>query len=318
MSDGSVSTMEMLPNELILNICRHFTARELYRAFYGLNRRFSSIADNISDLHLTITNNESHEPVWLAFSRVIKLKIENAKQIDLYRFSNIRSLTWIRPSAVQLQKLCSFTYFAYLEQLRVYDIYDMPSAAHFHQFVFSNGFPRVRILSLSHINISSPWAISLCLRAINAQNVRDPHLYERILISCPNLTRLDFHMLRCIEIPMPVSFQHVNLKRLHCTGTLSSRSLENILAIVPGLMQFNINGSIREQPLVYFERLGNTLNVFLPHLNRFDCNFLFTGQYADLIKTRSFLEKFHPCFKHRMKFTKLSYGRIRIHTKSII
>ncbi|CAF4973694.1 unnamed protein product, partial [Rotaria magnacalcarata] len=72
MSDGSVSTMEMLPNELILNICMHFTVRELYRAFYGLNRRFNSIADNISDLHLTITSNEGHEPVWLAFSRVIK------------------------------------------------------------------------------------------------------------------------------------------------------------------------------------------------------------------------------------------------------
>ncbi|CAF3438384.1 unnamed protein product [Rotaria sp. Silwood1] len=98
---------------------------------------------------------------------------------------------------------------------------DTPSTAHFHQFIFSNGFPLVHKCNLSRINISYPWTLSPSLRGICVGIVDDSRLFERLLASCPNLTRLDLKGFQRIRIPL-LTFQHANLKRLHLTGSLPS------------------------------------------------------------------------------------------------
>jgi len=316
MSDNGPSTLEILPNELLLGICKHFTARELYRAFYGLNRRFRSIVDNISNLHLTMTENEFHEPIWLAFRRVIKLSVDRVEHIDLCRFSNIRSLEWISPFDAQTQQLYSSTYFAHLDHLSVYNMRDTLSTAYFHQFIFSNGFPLVSKCNLNRVNISLSWTLSPYLRAVSIGSVSDPLVFERILISCPNLTRFDFHLLGHIRIPPPSTFQHVNLKRLYLTGTLSSQLVSHIAARVPALVLLNVGKWIlREKPIIYFQHLSNIFNAFLPYLSQFDCDFVCNGEYDHFRNIGPILEQLHPCFTHRLQFTKLDYNRIRISTK---
>jgi hypothetical protein len=291
MSDNGLSTMEMLPNELLLDTCKHLTARELYRAFYGLNHRFRLIINSMPNLHLTMTDIECHVPIWLTFRRIIKLSIDRVKHIDLHRFPNVRSLKWISPSDVQLQQMYSFTYFPHLDQLSVHDMRDTSSTAHFHQFIFSNGFPLVRKCNLSRVDISCAWTLAPCLRAISIRSVTNPLAFARILISCPNLTRLDLQVLHNMQIPSSNTFQHFNLKKLYLTGNLPLQSVENVMACVPSLVQFNVKWTVREQPIVYFQHLSNIFNVFLPYLCRFDCDFLFSGQYDDLIRLQRTLEE---------------------------
>jgi hypothetical protein len=55
--------LEMLSKKLLLDMCKHFTARELYRTFYALNQRFRSIVDGLSDLYLSMIDHECHDPL---------------------------------------------------------------------------------------------------------------------------------------------------------------------------------------------------------------------------------------------------------------
>lgn len=314
MSKHHVSTLEILPNELILEIYKYLTARELYDVFYKFNRRLRKIIDSVTNLDLSIINEEIRFPIRQTFSRVTRLNLDRVKDINLNCFPNIRSLTWINPSGIQLQHICSFRYISLLRQLRVYNTPHTSLTARFHQFVFSNGFSQLRICNLNYVDISLVWTDCFCLRAISIRNVDNPHIFERILNACPNLARLDFNIPSLIAIHISSAFQHINLKKLHLIGFLSSESIDHMLAMTPALIQFNVKGTLRGQPLIYFENLRNSFNRFLPYINRFDCDLLFNTQYEDLTRMQSILYKFHPCFQDHIQLVTVSYGRVRIYT----
>jgi hypothetical protein len=312
MSENGRSTLEMLPNEILLDVCKYFTARELYRVFDDLNSRFKLIINSVPNLHLMIIGND--QPIGLTFCRVIKLDLDRVHYIDLRRFSSIHSLKWISPSDTQMRKLYSSTYFPHLRQLSIYHIQDSSSIARLHQFIFSNGFPFLRKCNLSRADISRSWTLSPSLHSIHISLVNDGRVFERILASCPNLTRLNLFVLRRTQMLSSSTFQHFNLKKLYLTRSLSSQSLDNILAHVPALVQLNVKWTVHEQPTSYFQHLSNTLNVCVPYLCRFDCEFVFNGRYDDFKRIEPVLEQFHACFTHRLQFTECSYGRIRIST----
>ncbi|CAF0798827.1 unnamed protein product [Adineta steineri] len=304
----------MLPNELLLNICQYFSARELYRALYPLNHRFRSIVDSMPSLHLTMTNNECHAPVWLAYPRVFKLSIEQVKHIDFHKFSSIRSLKWISPSDAQMRQIHSSIYLFHLCQLSIYNMPNTPATAYLHQCIFSNGFPHLRKCILDHVDTKFVWTQSPSLRAVSIGSLSDSLVFERILLSCPNLTRLDFRVIRRIVTSSSLTCQHINLKRLYLMGNISLQSVDIILACLPCLVYLSVKWTVREHLATYFQHLSNTFNVYLPYLHRFDCEFLYNGHYEDLIKIKSTLERLHPCFTHHLQITKLSYGRVRIYT----
>jgi hypothetical protein len=312
MSENGPSTLEMLPNEILLDIFKYFTARELYRVFHNLNSRFKLIINGVPNLHLMITGND--QPIGLPFRRVIKLDLDRVQYIDLRRFSSIHSLKWISPSDTQVRKLYSFTYFPHLRQLSIYQMQDLSSIARLHQFIFSNGFPFLRKCNLSRVDISYSWTLSPSLRSISIRLLDDDQIFERILASCPNLIRFDFQISRRIQIRSSNTFQHFNLKKLHLTGPLSSQSLDNILARVPALIELNVKWTVHQEPIAYFQHLSNTFNLCVPYLCRFDCEFMFNGRYDEFKRIESVLEQLHPCFTHRLQFTQYNYGRIRIST----
>ena len=315
MSDIGPSTVEVLPNELLVDVCQYFTAHELYHAFYGLNRRFRSIIDSISDLHLTITDHTDHRLTGLDSRRVSKLTIDSTKEIHFRRFSQIRSLQWIRPLIAQLGHLSASTSFLLLEHLSVFDMPVTPLIARLQQLIFSNGFPLVRTCKLSRIDISCPWTTSPSLRGLQAMGTYEPLLFQRLLMACPNLTRLDFNLVGLIHTVSSPTLVHVNLKRLYLTGSWSCGSLETLVVMVPALIVISGRWKVREQALIYFQLLSNTFNRQLPFLNRFECDFVFNAQYEDLIRSRATLDRLHPCFTNRLQFTKLNFGRVRIHTQ---
>ncbi len=164
------------------------------------------------------------------------------------------------------------------------------------------------------LQIPSSWTLSPSRQSISISSVNDRLVFERILASCPNLTRLNYQVGRRIQISSSSTFQHFNLKKLYLTGPLPSQSLDNILVHVPALVQLNVKWTVHEQPTSYFQHLSNTLNVFVPCLCRFDCELLCNGRYDDFKRIGPVLEQLHPCFTHRLRFTECSYGRIRIST----
>jgi hypothetical protein len=316
MCNNNLTILEILPNEILLDICKYFTARELYFVFYPLNHRFKILIESLSDLHLSITDNEYECLNSFPTYQITKLSIDRIKYFDIHQFLNIRSLKWISPSNTQLQQMSSSTSFPFLNHLSVYNMHTSSSTAQFHQFIFTNGFPHLRKCCLSRIDISLPWLLSPSLYSISICDVHEPLIIQRILTACQNLTRLDLKIQRRrLDIPMSNNFQHGNLRKLYLQGNLSMQSMNNIFRLIPVLTSLNLNSSIRERPMIYFQHLSNSFHTFLPYLNRFDCEFQFNEQYEEFQHMKPILEQFHLCFIHHLHFTKLDYGRIHISTK---
>jgi hypothetical protein len=316
MRNFSLSKLEVLPNELLVEIFEYFTARELYCIFYGLNRRFRSIVDSISDLSLTVSDHTFYELSGLDGRRVRKLSIDGATKIDLRLYPQTLALRWIRPVDAALRQLCSFDGFPCMKHLSI--LYTKPSGsiARLHQLIFSNGFPLIRTCRLSRIDAICSWTSSPNLRTLLVCGTNEPLMFQRILGACPNLSRLHLHLLGSVHSVSTMTNVHRNLKRLYLTSSWSLYYLENVLRMVPGLVLFNGKWLVREQPILYFQQLSDTFNRFLPHLNRFECDFLFTPVDSVRDMSATTLGKLHPCFTNRLQVTALSYRRVRIDTKN--
>ncbi|CAF1424364.1 unnamed protein product [Adineta ricciae] len=127
-----------------------------------------------------------------------------------------------------------------------------------------------------------------------------------MLNSYRNLIRLHTSILN--------NFQHFNLRKLYLQGNLSLQLTDSMLCLTPVLTCLHLSSFVREQPMIYFQHLSYSFQRFTLHLNRFNCEFLFNGQYEEFLLMKLRLEQLHPCFAHRFHFTKLDYGRIQVST----
>lgn len=311
--EKNVTRLENLPNEVLLTIARFLTARELHQSFFGLNRRFLSIIQSITDLDLTITEVTVKLPICLSFSHVIKLTIEFVRVIDLRPFSNLRSLKWIRPSNEQLNRLVSNNPCPHLEYLSIFDVLHTPSYARLQRMIFSDGFPRLHTCHLSGLcTLAGGSTVSPVLQTLTIGSVLTNDILRDVLRACPSLTRLALQIDPDRSHTHGIPVQHVNLLKLHLNGRTNEARIETMLQIFPNLTDLKIKATIVDQASNFLPRLNLLLSTYLLALERFRFQLILTDWYRTLTEQIAHTEHYHPALRKGIQWKDLGYGRAQI------
>lgn len=60
--NDTISSIEQLPNELLIEIFEYISAYDLYHTFFNLNSRLNSIINSLQNLHLIFQEDWDNKP----------------------------------------------------------------------------------------------------------------------------------------------------------------------------------------------------------------------------------------------------------------
>jgi hypothetical protein len=305
----SISSLELLPDELFYDIFEYLSVRDLYDGFYGLNTRFTFILASLNNLHGEITTKEEiHSCAFHFFaSRITILIVNNVEPIDVSPFWAIRSLKLhIEPNRSECQSIQLLSHLEYLSVSKPpIDHYCYSISLCF--FVFTNSFPSLQSCRLNLIPFKDKqlWTLVPSLHTLDVC-VGDPRVYTQILYSCPSLARLRLEFINYFAKP-PKAFQcpfHTSLRRfdLSLNSTMFSccQIIQILLSLAPNLTHFSITGSSSDALYLDINSLAAILHQYLPKLRQFHLNAAIQESLASTIcnndghKTR----QLHPLFKY--------------------
>lgn len=116
----SLSTLESLPNEILVDLFEYFDVQELEKIFYNLNFRFNSLLKLLS--HLTLCFQIPHDHLinynTIFSSQIYTIQIYSQQNLNLKQFSNLHRLTIWFPTDEQIFQIQTES-FPYLEYLSV-------------------------------------------------------------------------------------------------------------------------------------------------------------------------------------------------------
>ncbi|UJR32269.1 hypothetical protein I4U23_019734 [Adineta vaga] len=269
----SVSTLESLPNETLLDLFEYFDAQSLYKYFYNLNSRWNSLLQSLSNLSLTFRtsdmNSFDHYPK-LFSSQIYTLMIYSQDNIDLDQFHNLRNLFIWFPTDEQIFQINTKSFHS-LIYLHISFTILKPSISSLYQKVFSNGFPSLKFCYLC--GCESPDDTLQWTQSPNLHYLHTSSNHASILNSSPNLSSLILDII-ILDGKFLHFKSHLNLKRLELVTTNvtwldDKKQLKLLFSLLPNLEQFSyhktysITNSI--DILLQYDWLANTL----PLLKRF-------------------------------------------------
>ncbi|CAF3411929.1 unnamed protein product [Rotaria socialis] len=210
--NNHLSTIESLPNEILMGLYEYFDGRELYNIFYNLNSRFNSLLrsvrhlslyyqapfDNLIDCH-TIYSSQIHA-----------LNIYSKQNLKLDQFFNVHRLTLWFPTDEQIFQIDAKS-FPRLEYLSVSYTVSKPSICSLYEKIFSNDFSLLKSCFLS--GNESPTQASKWTQSPNLKYLHTTSINPSVLIACPNLYALNL-ILPTLHDISPNLIIHLNLKRL--------------------------------------------------------------------------------------------------------
>ncbi|CAF0918085.1 unnamed protein product [Adineta steineri] len=186
-NSNHLTCLENLPNEIFtFDIFPLFSWQELYRIFFGLNQRFSTILKTSNHLNFTVDESNKHHPALTFFnSCIICLKV-CLGQFDITPFLALRSLTLQYPSLQQRNSIRPEN-FPYLEYLNLsYPLEDSILL----NLIFSNGFKYLKNCKLDQTTTNYSWHGSPKLRSLSI-SVHNLYGIICVLHACPNIFRLN-------------------------------------------------------------------------------------------------------------------------------
>jgi hypothetical protein len=277
-----ISSIEDLPDELLLDIFSYLSPIDLFLSFAYLNNRFDSIlCDQSIQLAVQITNHNYTKIDHFA-DYFTQLYISN-DQIDIRQFNNIRSLTLgplARPTDDLLNQLVDQPArdFPYLTQLTVYQPlstwYSPPSVRLWTQ-LFTNRFSsQLERCSLPGRLFAIPTTCFYC-RSLRGLSIGGCSLRDlpALLSALPNLRFLSTVVWGITDKMKISSYQHTNLSHLRIEFNQQTIVLEEIrclLSYVPYLKIFTIEGT-RKHELFNIEYWYEILISQLEYLKKFYC-----------------------------------------------
>jgi hypothetical protein len=303
-----ISSIEDLPDELLLDIFSYLSPIDLFISFAYLNYRFDSIlCDQSVQLAIQITNNNHYTEIDYFTNYFTHLYISN-EQIDIRQFNNIRSLTLgpsPRPTDELLYQLTDqpLKYFPYLTQLTVYpplSTWYSPPAIRLWTQLFTNRFSsRLERCSLPERIFAIPTTCFYChsLRGllIGGCSLRD---LPALLSAVPNLKFLSTDLWGITDILNVSSYQHSNLSHLHIEFNQQTILIEEIrclLSYVPYLTNFTVEGR-RKHEIFNIESWYDVLINQLEYLKKFSC----TIRLSDTIENQkldiNYIREYHSLF----------------------
>jgi len=302
------SSLEVFPDEIILDVFEYFDIRDLYESFYGLNSRLNAMICSKRNISLIFSSpDEMDDPFFDLFTPyIIKLIVDHSSYIDFELFSSLHSLILNSPSDDQLEQiyLCHFPYLIYLE----FGIMsDKLSRRALHEFLHCKQFPCLQTCifhretnAVSLNRYRQIWSNSSTLRTVWLNSVDLSLCSDNGLINREKILSIDVI--------------HLNLKRLDICCVLDGPSIfeiDSFLQQTPNLEKFKIASNEIYHSYEFLQQLASILQRRLIHLYQFDCELLCVMTTEEL----DHISQLHPCFNRIQYELKYSGQCIRLFTE---
>ncbi|CAF0810854.1 unnamed protein product [Adineta steineri] len=264
-------SLELLPNEILLDIFEYFNGIDLLRAFYGLNNRFNMVLhgrfSNCSiDFHSISkydfdTICQSHFPTMSKYISTLHLfdNEETPKQIKLFlssissfnQFIQLKylSLSNIRSYSILIRILEECHHLPYLTHLNFYNCYLQDNHVDFQ--IIMNHIWSLSKLTYCTMGIAIQGECMLCTPAITSTSLT--HLIiDRIQVELNQINRLfEFTpKLQYLSLSVrsfidnnyqPISLPSLTDLSIHSIITCNALNMTNLLQNTPNLHRLNIN-----------------------------------------------------------------------------
>lgn len=249
MNNYRISTIEILPIELLTIILTYLSANDLFNIFYHLNDRFRSIIHSLQHLSFTLEENWDDQQSEIPFysSHITILVVKHDEFVDFKHFPNIHSLKLCMPTFDQCNSITPHS-FPHLKNLYISNFYYNNHTEQLSNFIFSSSFPLLRSLHMNRMKLTqlSPiYPFSLQQLTISPCTWNSNFL-PVIFRACPKLALLRMTHLRNIpfeinveSIPSQTSIYHLCL-HFDVIEKHSCDQIDAILALVPNLHTFTI------------------------------------------------------------------------------
>jgi hypothetical protein len=145
--------LELFPNEIFIEIFDYLSLDDLYQLFKGLNQRIDQILQSLNNRTLRLQSNyhgkkQIHINRFFA-SNAFALNICGKYHFDFKHFPNLRSITYVDATHIQLQYLLQSTFCH--EKMNYLNV-KSDHLSFLVQYIFSNVFPSLRQYILHSID----------------------------------------------------------------------------------------------------------------------------------------------------------------------
>lgn len=319
------STLEIFPDELFFEIFEYIPLNDLYRAFFGLNKRFNIILKNLPNLLAEWTTHTDDRVIDIFSSCTTRLVVWRGGNLNLHRFKRLRSLKLALPTMEQCNEIQPSSK---LEHLHIETSSISSRITDQISILFlKNAFPNLRTCRIDEIQFDTdtfqpkPSLYSLSTRT------RHP---ARLLSMCPMLIYLRINLNDNIS-EFPLSDIHLNLLRLEIgiySTEINLSIIESILLLTPNLTRFTLDGPCNPPPQNQLD-LCSLASVFTRCLSKLRSIYVSLPLNDSQSDPKEFenekesLKKLHPLFNHVIHRPRSYYapGRLIIssmnHSKNV-
>ncbi|CAF3463691.1 unnamed protein product [Rotaria sp. Silwood1] len=298
-----ISSIEIFPNELLIEIFEYISSYDLYNTFFNLNSRFNSLIDSLSNLCFILEEDWDHKERIIPHfaSHITSLIIKHDELIDFSYYSNIRSLKLSMPTMNQCNAIQPYI-LPNLEHLYISNLFFSDNTEQLCRFIFSPLFPRLRTCHIDRmiLNDHHPYC-SLSLQQLTISPCTwESNMCKQILQACPNLIYLRIIRLENISFKLFVNFicSHTSLRHIY----MHFYSIEDewyqhidwLLSNVPNLENFTLLIDKNETKEKFsFDRLSHLLIQRVPYLINFKAKIPLNDF---LSKDLNIIKQLHPLF----------------------
>jgi hypothetical protein len=297
------STLELLPNELLLDIFEYLPFQDLYKTFSDLNSRLTKIINSFQAIQFEQRQSEDIDDSIFA-DRVTTLIVRHSDPIDLSRYPNLQALKLEWPS---LQQCNQTIHQSQLKHLYIGHAFREGDTEQLLKHVFANGFPQLSSCHLEnlqqHRSVISGYATVLpTLSSIKIFTVYSQDLIH-LLSLCPNLTRLSIKYFSDATIDLNTFKQwlpipHENLRRLifDSVDQMSIETIDSILTFVPNLTSLSINNPRCRNNKINVKQIARSLHRHIPKLCHFNANIWLDDLDNGYLNNTKVIQSLHPLF----------------------
>jgi hypothetical protein len=300
--DGRL-TLELLPNELLLDIFEYLPVQDLYNTFSDLNSRLTNILNSFQGFHFEQRQSEDIDNSAFA-DRVTTLIVRHSDPIELSRYPNLQALKLEWPS----QQQCNQTiHQSQLKHLYIGHALHEGDTEQLLKHVFANGFPQLRSCHLENlqqlrsvISGSATLLPTLCSIKIFTVHSQD---FVRLLSLCPNLTRLSIKFFTDAGIDLNTFKQwlpipHENLRTLifDTVDHMSIETIDSMLTFVPNVTYLSINNPRSRRNRINIEQIARSLHRHMSKLCQFNAIIWLDDLNSNFLNNIQLIQSLHPLF----------------------
>lgn len=285
------TTFESLPDDVIYEVFKYFSMDELNDSFVSLNSRYDSILTQCKHLKIVVTNPENilyRVRQDFIYEHASTLIVEHPKSfhqsIHQRILLNIRSLILAKPTRQQWDFIDA-SLFPNLQHLHLIDSIFTYRTEKLCQLIFSSTFSNLHTCSLPHVpyDETNHWQTSQTLRVLDV-NVMNIRVYERILLSCPNLLKFriklneNYDQISTLSLASPMQHRCLRVLWIIPMNPINCDLIEYFLRFVPNLESFTLKTADSRPSYVPLATLSELLLQRTPRLRRIRLNFSLTDE----------------------------------------